>query len=267
MRSTGRRLGTVALVLIPGLLIWELLGRLEFTFIIPPFSDVFVAGLSVWSSEQFTQALGGSISSLLTGFFFAVVTGVTLGVLMGQFTLVEWLVDPYINVLMSAPKAALIPVIVLFFGFGRIAVILTVFMYAFFPIVVNTAAGIRQTPRNLIEMARSFGASEWRIARRVTIPAAAPLIFGGIRFGAARSIKGLVIGEQLITVIGIGSLIQRYGTTFQFDYLYAIILLIALAGLTVSGGLQWAEVRLMPWLPQSPGRSRRVASIAGGSTE
>ena len=148
---------------------------------------------------------------------------------MGRFQPVAWAFDPYVNVLMSSPKAALIPILVLFFGFGRGAVILTVFLYAFFPVVVNTSAGVRQTPRNMIEMAQSFGASEWAVARRVTIPAAAPLVLGGLRFAAARSIKGVIIGEQLISVVGLGALVQRYGVQFQFDQLYAVILLVALS--------------------------------------
>jgi NitT/TauT family transport system permease protein len=255
------------MVLLPGIAIWELLGRLKVTFIIPPFTDVVVAGLSVWTSDRFLAALGGSISALLVGFAMAALSGLVLGVLMGRFAVIEWIFDPYINVLMSAPKAALIPVIVLFFGFGRTAVILTVFMYAFFPVVVNTAAGVRQAPRNLVEMARSFQASEWQLARRVTIPAAAPLILGGLRFAAARSIKGLVIGEQLIAVVGIGALVQRYGIQFQFDYLYALILLIAIAGLSVSGLLQWVEGALMPWVPRTAAASRPTTRVAGGTAE
>jgi NitT/TauT family transport system permease protein len=236
------------IAILPGVIAWELLGRLDVSFI-PPLSDVLVAGMDVWSSERFLGSLGGSISSLATGFILAAIAGIVLGVLMGRFEPVAWTFDPYINVLMSSPKAALIPIIVLFFGFGREAVILTVFLYAFFPVVVNTAAGVRQTPRNMIEMATSFGASEWAIARRVTIPSAAPLVLGGLRFAAARSIKGVIIGEQLISVVGLGALVQRFGVQFQFEQLYAVVLIVAFAGLALSGAFRWLESSMLPWAP------------------
>ena len=132
----------------------------------------------------------------------------------------------------------------------------TVFMYAFFPLVVNTATEVRQTPQAMTEMARSFGASEWQIARRVMLPSAAPLVFGGIRFAASRSVKGVIIGEQLIAIVGIGALIQLYGAEFQFPQLYSIILLVALAGLGLQGGFGWLQGRLMPWVPRESTGSR-----------
>jgi NitT/TauT family transport system permease protein len=242
------RVPFVLIALLPGALLWELIGRLNVSFM-PPLSDVLIAGVRVWSSERFLGSLGGSLTSLLIGFVIAAAAGIVIGVLMGRFDPVAWALDPYINVLMSSPKAALIPILVLFFGFGRGAVIMTVFLYAFFPVVVNTAAGIRQAPRNLVEMARSFGASEVAIARRVTLPAAMPLVMGGMRFAAARSIKGVIIGEQLISVVGLGALVQRYGVQFQFDQLYAVILIVAFAGLALSGAFKWIETAVMPWAP------------------
>jgi NitT/TauT family transport system permease protein len=238
----------VLAAMIPGALLWELIGRMQVSFI-PPLSDVVAAGVDVWSSERFLSSLGGSVTALAAGFALAAVFGITLGVLMGRFEPVAWAFDPYINVLMSSPKAALIPILVLFFGFGRGAVILTVFLYAFFPVVVNTTAGVRQTPTNMIEMARSFGATEWSIARRVTLPSAAPLVLGGLRFAAARSIKGVIIGEQLISVVGLGALVQRYGVQFQFEQLYSVILVVAFAGLLLAGTFRWLEASMMPWAP------------------
>jgi ABC-type nitrate/sulfonate/bicarbonate transport system permease component len=240
------RVPFLVLAVLPGAALWELLGRLDLSFI-PPLSEVLIAGLGVWSSERFLGSLGGSLSALVVGFLLAAVIGIVLGVLMGRFDPVAWAFDPYVNVLMSSPKAALVPIFVLFFGFGRGAIIMTVFMYSFFPVVVNTSAGIRQTPRNLIEMATSFGASEWALARRVTLPAAAPLVMGGLRFAAARSIKGVIIGEQLISVVGLGGLVQRYGVQFQFEELYSVILIVAFAGLALSGSFRWLESSLMPW--------------------
>lgn len=245
-----RQVRFILMAVLPGVFIWEGLGRLQVSFI-PPLSNVVIAGLDVWSSERFLSSLAGSSTALAIGFCLAAVAGIVLGVLMGRFEPVAWAFDPYVNVLMSAPKAALIPIIVLFFGFGRESVVLTVFLYAFFPVVVNTAAGVRQTPKNFVEMATSFGASEWRIARRVMLPAAGPLVFGGLRFAAARSIKGVIIGEQLIAVVGLGALVQRFGVQFQFEQLYAVILIVAFAGLALSGGFRWLEVRLMPWAPSA----------------
>ena len=81
------------------------------------------------------------------------------------------------------------------------------------------------------------------------MPAAAPLVFGGLRFAAARSIKGVIIGEQLISLVGLGALVQRYGVQFQFEQLYSIILIVAFAGLGLSGAFRWLESVLLPWAP------------------
>jgi NitT/TauT family transport system permease protein len=246
---TRSRLFLAAAALI-GIAAWEIVGRLNVTFIVPPFTEVLAAGTKVWTSQRFLGSLAGSLTSLAVGFGMAVAGGVILGVLMGMFDRVSWACELYVNTLMSSPKAALVPIIVLLFGFGSTAVIVTVLLYAFFPVVVNTAAGVRQTPKPMLEMARSFGASRTQMARRVVLPAAGPLVFGGIRSAAARSVKGVIMGEQLIAVIGIGALIQRYGVQFQFPELYSIVLVVAIAGLGLSGFFGWVQRRAMPWIPR-----------------
>ena len=234
---------------VPGLLLWEIVGRAGISFFVPPFTSVMMAGLRVWSSDRFLTAVQDSAVSLAVGFALAVILGVGLGLLMGTYRLVEWPLDIYINLLMTAPKPALVPVFILLFGLGRVVIVLTVFLYAFFVIVVNTVAAVRSVPRPMIDMARSFGAGHFRLFRRIVLPSAAPLILAGVRVGAGRAVKGVIIGEQLISIVGLGGLVNRYGTAFQVEELYAMVLFIGSVGLLAVLAIKAFETRTLAWMP------------------
>jgi NitT/TauT family transport system permease protein len=244
------------LALLPGAALWQLLGMLEISYFLPPLTSVLEAVVEVITSERFADALSDSLIALATGFGIAVVSGVVIGILMGHFKQVYWALNPYVNLFMSAPKAALIPVFVMVLGFGRPAIVLGVILYSFFPIAVNTLAGVQGTSRSMLDMARSLGASEAQVLRHVVLPSAAPMILGGLRLGSGRAVKGLIIGEQLVAVVGLGALVQRYGVTFQVERLYAMILLIGFAGVVVVSTMQLIERRSLPWLERQRGLNR-----------
>jgi NitT/TauT family transport system permease protein len=125
---------------------------------------------------------------------------------------------------------AFVPIFILLFGIGYPTRVLTVVIFAIFPIIVNTFAGIRNVDRSLVEMGKSFGARERQLFWQIRVPAAFPLLLAGIRLGTARGVKGLINGEVLVAVVGLGGLVNQYGTPFSMDRLWAIIFfLVALA--------------------------------------
>ncbi len=240
--------GLSVLGLLIGLGLWELIGRLGLSPAFPPLTTVARSILEVWPSQRFLENLRDSLVSVAISLPPSIVFGVLLGLLMGRFRLIEWLFDTYINIFLSLPLVALIPVLFLIFGLGRGSVLATIVIYTFFIVVVNTMAGVRTADPRLVEMAVSFGAREHQILRRIVLPAALPLIFAGIRIATGRSIRAVIIAEQVIGLIGLGGMIQRLGGAFAVEDLYAVILFVGLLGLLSMELVRWIEKWSIPWL-------------------
>lgn len=239
------------------LVLWEIAGHLEVSFMLPPLSDVISAMVDVWGRSDVQQSVLDTARSLAIGFTMAITGGIAVGLLMGRFRVAEWAFDMYVNLFLSLPLIALIPIFLLLFGFGERAVIAIVVVYTFFVVVVNTFTGVRSVDNSLVEMAESFGAREHQLVRRVVLPAALPLMLTGVRIGVGRSIKGIIIAEQVVGLVGIGGLIQRYGGAFQIEELYAIIIPIGLFGLLAMESVRVMEWYALPWI-----RHREVSAAA-----
>ena len=248
--SAGARLADNMPLAISALAIvvtWEVVGRTADLTVLPPLSEIFAALWQFLVDGTIIESLGVSLLTLLLGMALSIFFGIAIGALMGRYRTVEYALDVYVNAAMAAPMVAFVPVFILVFGIGYPTRVLTVIIFAIFPIIVDTFAGIRNVDPSLVEMGRSFGASERLLFWRIRVPAAFPLLLAGIRLGTARGVKGLINGEVLVAVVGLGGLVDRYGTPFSMERLYALIFfLVALALLLV---------RLVEWL------SRRVVRV------
>lgn len=229
MRKVGKAIYRRApglLTLIPLFVLWEVAGRLEWFFVLPPLSEVASQGWELITSGRIAENAGGTIRSLLIGLGISVGVGLALGVAMGRSRIMEETFGVYVDVLMSAPVSAIVPILVLIFGTGRESIVAAVVLFTFFVIVVNTYTGVREVDAKLIEMARSFGCSEWLLIRRIVLPGALPLMLTGLRLGIGRSFNGAVFGEMLISVVGLGGLLITFGSRFMFAQLDALIIII-----------------------------------------
>ena len=241
-------LGPVGLVAVAGLLlVWELVGRLDVSIFLPPASRVAVAWWGLITDGTLFRAASSSLASLVKGFLSAAVLGVLVGLAMGRFKTVRYLLDGWVNALMSAPLSALVPVLIALFGVRDTVVVATVFMFSFFVIVVNTLTGVRGTDRSLVEMARAFGAGEVALFGRVYLPAALPAVMLGLRLGAVQAVKGMVVGEMLISLVGLGERLIYYGNTFLITELYALIVSVLLIAIIASQLVQACERALVRW--------------------
>ena len=241
-------LGPVGLAAVAGLLIvWELLGQLEISIFIPPASQVAGAWWGLISDGTLFRAGSSSLASLVKGFSSAAVLGVLVGLAMGRFRTVRHLLDGWVNIFMSAPLSALVPVLIALFGIRDTVVVATVFLFSFFVIVVNTLTGVRGTERSLVEMARAFGAGEATLFRRVYLPAALPAVMLGLRLGAVQAVKGMVVGEMLISLVGLGERLIYYGNTFLITELYAVIVSVLLIAIIASQLVQACERSAVRW--------------------
>lgn len=229
------------------LAVWEIVGRLDVSMFLPPVSRVAVAWWALASNGTLVHAASSSLLSLAKGFVPAAVLGVGIGLAMGRFKTVRLLLDGWVNALMSAPLSALVPVLIALFGIRDTVVAASVFMFSFFVIVVNTMTGVRSTDRSLVEMARAFGASEATLFRRIYLPAALPAVMLGLRLGVVQAVKGMVVGEMLISLVGLGERLIYYGNTFLIPDLYAVIVSVLLIALVSAGLVQRADAALVRW--------------------
>jgi ABC-type nitrate/sulfonate/bicarbonate transport system permease component len=235
------------IALLAGLAAWELAGRaLHYSFL-PPFSTVLGAALDLIASGQILGYLGASLVSLVMGYGLAVSAGVLLGLLMGRYRRVEYLVEPYIGAFLAAPKIVFVPILYALFGVGRGTQVAIVFLSAFFIIVVNTMGGIRHVDPSCIEMARAFGASERQLFRKVLLPGALPLTMAGLRLGIGRGVKGMIKGEMFIALVGLGALLRKYGSRFDSEKVYAILLVVVSVALICSFAMRTVERRIIAW--------------------
>jgi NitT/TauT family transport system permease protein len=228
-------------------LAWEIVGRLDVSMFLPPLSQVVAVWWRLLGDGTLLHAASSSLVSLLKGFVPAAVLGVLVGLAMGRFAAVRYLLDGWINGLMSAPLSALVPVLIALFGIRDTVVAATVFMFSFFVVVVNTLTGVRATERSLVEMARVFGAGEVALFRRIYLPAALPAVMLGLRLGVVQAVKGMVVGEMLISLVGLGERLIYYGNTFLITELYAVILSVLLIALATAQLAQSLDRVLVTW--------------------
>ena len=142
---------------------------------------------------------------------------------------------------------ALVPLLVLWFGIYMQAKIIVVFLFAVFPILINTYQGVRECDKNMLEVARSFRSPEWQMWQDVLLPFAVPYIAAGIRLAIGRGLVGMVIAEFYTTISGLGFMITRYANVFETDKTFVPVILLMLLGVALTGSLKWVERRIAPW--------------------
>ncbi len=223
---------------------WEIVGRLELLLLFPPLSRVIVAMGDVVTSRSFAEAAWITLYSYAWGMALAIVCGIALGVLMGRVRAADRLLNMWVNMFLSAPLSALVPVIMILLGIGTTTVIATVFMFAVWIIALDTRAGVMNVPRSLVEMAASFGASRWQTTTRILLLAALPEILAGVRLGFIRGVKGVVIGQLLVSIIGVGALFTIYSNNFLMEHFWALTLMLFVFALTVGEILARIEARI-----------------------
>jgi NitT/TauT family transport system permease protein len=240
MTIRGYRVPMAASLLIWALL-WEVIGQLELVLMFPPLSGVLASMVEVVGSGTFRDAAWLTLRSFAIGMVLAVAVGVPVGILMGRVTAADKLLGMWVNVFVSAPLSALVPIIMIVFGMGETTVIVTVFLFAVWIIVLDVRAGVRDIPPSLLEMARSFGASRRQALTRIVLLAALPEMLAGIRLGLIRGVKGVVIGQLLVSIIGFGELYELYSRNFLMEEFWALTLIIfvfALGGAAVIEALE-----------------------------
>jgi NitT/TauT family transport system permease protein len=184
---------------------------------------------------------------MVVGFAFAASFGILLGAAMGRWRAAEVFIDPYLSILLVTPMAALIPILIMATGLGMVTRVLVVFCFAVAVVTVNTRAGLRMVDPGWVEMARSFGASEGQLWRKIRLRGALPAVLTGLRLGLARAITGMLLVELLIIALGIGRLMLDFQGTFDSASLYATVLVVVGEAVVLMQVFKRLERRAASW--------------------
>ncbi|WOD39520.1 ABC transporter permease [Nodosilinea sp. E11] len=238
-------LPSVALVLL--LIIWEGVTRvLEVpTFILPAPSDIWLAaqayGTTVWRNGLHT------LNTTLIGFLMGLVLGVFLGFLIGYSRLAYIVLYPLLVGFNTIPKVALVPLLAIWFGIGAMPAIITAFTLAFFPIVVNVAAGLATVEPEMQDVLRSLGASPWEVFQKVGFPHSLPYLFASLKVAISQAFIGSVISETVASNRGIGYVIVTASSSFNVPLAFLAILALAAMGILLYGCFALIEQRTIHW--------------------
>src|SRR5687768_15160224 len=232
------------LSLVVWFVLWEIAGRLKISTIVPPFSAVIEAMIEIAPTEKFGRAAIITLRSFGLGMLLALVIGIPLGILMARVKAAAQLLGMWVNIFVSAPISALVPILMAVIGIGESTVVVTVFLFAVFVIVIDTHVGIKQADRSLVEMARCFGATRSQVYTKVLFLCALPEILAGVRLSVIRGVKGVVIGQLLIAIIGVGELFELYSQHFLMEEFWALVIVVFTFAFVVSESVAFLERRV-----------------------
>jgi NitT/TauT family transport system permease protein len=243
MTLFGRKI-PVFFSLLVWFVVWELVGQAKLSIIIPPFTSVVAAAITIAPTEKFAAAVSISLRSFAFGMALAIAIGIPVGILMARVQTIAQVLGVWVNVFVSAPISALVPVLMSVIGIGETTVVVTVVLFAVFVIILDTEVGIRQADRSLVEMALSFGARRDQLYTKVLLLSALPEILAGLRLGAIRGVKGVVIGQLLIAILGVGELFELYSKNFLMEEFWALVIIVFMFAFAVSEAIAFLERRV-----------------------
>jgi ABC-type nitrate/sulfonate/bicarbonate transport system permease component len=230
------------------LALWQWYGNQPNTFAVAPPTEVAEALRDGFTDGDFLAALKGTLTTFFAGYVISAVLGVLIGFFIATTSWGRNAVEPLVDALYATPMSLLIPVIGIYTGLGFSGRLVFVVFWSIFEIIVNTAAGVRATPPERIELARSFSARRWVVYRRVVFPSALPLVAAGLRLGVGRALRGAVTAELLLAAANLGRLSLFAQSTFQIPTLLAVIVLVMLVGLVLMKLAALVEHRVLRYL-------------------
>lgn len=208
---------------------------------------VLAALLKDIGNGSLLAAASSSLENLGIAFVVAVVAGVLMGIALGRFRVLDWALGLYVSALYATPMVALVPLVVLWFGFGPFAKIVIVFSFVFFPMLINTYAGVRAVDPGLLEVARSFRANEWQTWWHVVLPGSVPFIMAGLNQSSGRALVGVVIGEFYTSLSGLGYMIEQSANTYQTNQMFVPIVVLMFLGIVLMSLVRLLQAKLSPW--------------------
>jgi NitT/TauT family transport system permease protein len=224
------------------------------SYIFPAPSAILVALYAGFDTSIFSRAgyylhIATTATEALAAFAIGSTLGVAVGALIVQFPLLRRIVLPYFIGLQSVPKVALAPLFVVWFGLGLSSKIVLGILLTFFPLMINTAAGLSSVERERIELMASLKATGWKTFRLVTLPSALPFIFAGLEMAAAYAVLGAVVGEFVGGTSGLGVLILNRNAALDIAGSLAALVILAVMGILLQRAVAAVRARVLFWAP------------------
>ena len=257
--AVKRRLPRAAITTISvttALLIWELFGsQINPVFGSYP-SAIAIAFWELAQTGKLWAALYESLRPFVVGYALAIAIGIPLGLIVGRFRTLDAALGIYITAGYAMPLVALVPLLILWLGLGFEVKVAVIFLMSVFPICINTWVGVTAVPKSLIEVGKSFVASDAVILRRIVLPATLPYIMAGIRLAVGRAVVGMVVAEFFTTISGLGAIIINSANNFDTATMFVPIVLLVIMAIGLNSVIGWFERRVAPWQAEIAGRDR-----------
>lgn len=244
-RNQSRFLQALATVII--LVAWEIYGRSTNPVLFTYPTAIARAFVDEINDGTLLMALGHTMSVLAIGAVLGSIAGIVIGLFAGRSETFAALIEIPVNALYATPAVALIPVIVIWFGYGDVAKVVVVFFFVIFPVLINTMRGVQEVDPDLVEVARSFCSSERKMWQDLLLPSAWPYIITGLRLAIGRALVGVIVAEFFTAISGLGNLIVTNANTFETARMFVPIVLLSVIGVVLTWGLTLLESRLAPW--------------------
>src|SRR3954471_2553503 len=243
IQTIAIRCASLAIVLT----LWEVFGANIDPVLFTTPSKIAAAAVTMIGSGELWTYLWPSLVVLAIGLTLAATIGIAIGLLLARFWVLDVAFGVYITFLYSTPSVALVPLIVLWAGFETTAKVVILFLFAFFPMTINTYQGVKNVDSKLIEVGRAFRCSEAQLWTNIVLPGALPFIVTGLRLAVGRGLIGMVLADLYTAISGIGYLIVRTASTYQVDKMFVPIVTLGILGITLTALLRVLERRIAPW--------------------
>ena len=229
---------------------WELAVRLfgVSAIVLPTPSAI---GAAIWSLVQvgtLPKHLGVTLAEILAGFVLGAGAGIALGALIAMSPLLRRILYPYIIVLQVVPKVAVAPLFIIWLGFGIESKILMAVLISFFPLLVNTIAGLQNVQPEYLDLMTAVKARRWETFRYVRFPSALPYIFAGLEAAIVLAVIGAIVGEFVGASVGLGYLIMLYHTNLNIAGVFAVLVVLSAVGLALHTAVVYCRRRIVFWV-------------------
>lgn len=234
---------------IAALVIWEILAllRVRPAIVLPGPGDVITAFQHLFSTAQIWTDLLTSGRELLFGLLLATVVGLPLGMLIGWYRRLSYILSPFISFLYATPRIALTPLLIIWLGIGESSKTAIVFLMAVFPILINAAAGMQSLDPAVVRVARCFGGGDPQIFRTIALPATVPFVLSGLRLAVGQALIGVFVAELSGAQAGVGMMMNNAGQQFQTSIVFAGLFIFALTGVILNALLRRIERHFDSW--------------------
>lgn len=231
------------------LIVWEFLSRTELidSRFFPPPTAIVNSFIELGLSGELFEHVSISLARIFGGFLLGVIPGIIIGLLMGMYSPFRFFFSPLIMALMPIPTLALLPIFIILFGVGEVSKLVTIAGSVFFPVAINTAAGVQNIDRIYLDVARNYGAREKDFFFKIALPGALPVMMEGIQMGQAIALLTIVAAEMMGGQAGMGYLIWTSYKAFVISEMYVGLVLISFFGFLFSLMIRGLQSKLIPW--------------------